>query len=33
LHVIGEDATEMLDYIPARFQGRVMRLPPANLAD
>jgi hypothetical protein len=32
LHVIGEDPTEMLDYIPARFQVRVTRLPRANLA-
>jgi transposase len=27
LHVIGEDRAEMLDYIPARFQVRVIRRP------
>ena len=27
LHVIGEDRTEMLDYVPARFQVRVIRRP------
>ena len=27
LHQIGEDRTEMLDYVPARFQARLIRRP------